>query len=196
MNSVIGVIDPNEKSDEPVAVGLAFAAAHAWDEPRVRPDATTVLCRLIPVATERVCQAIDTVFWTPDDFVAEESTKTLLRSLAANPRALAWISVLDLVEHLVALLPSERVLVLAVCHAILKSGRPESTLYEAGEHLVKIAMTLQRFPDTRGDGLSLLEHLLRLGLDHANTILRDIDIRPNSQPTPTPFVRRRRRRSE
>ena len=51
-------------------------------------------------------------------------------------------------------------------------------MYEAGPHLVSIAMTLQRFDDTRSEGLALLEQLLKLGLDEAFTVLQDIDIRP------------------
>ncbi len=196
MNSILNDIERSEYFDEPIAVGLAFTAARAWDDARVRQDAAGVLCRLIPNASQPVCQAITTVFWTPDDFIPDDTTERLLRALADNPAQLAWISPLDLVEHLIALLPQKRKLVLDVCMALLKSGRPESTLFEAGEHLVKIAMTLQRFPDTRSDGLGVLEDLLRLGLDHAFSILHDIDIRPSANTAPVPSLHRRRRRAE
>ena len=100
----------------------------------------------------------------------------------------------DLVEHLITLVPHKRMLVLSVCKAILKTGHQEINFFEAGPQLVKIAMTLQRFSDTRTEGLSLLEDLLRLGLDDAFRVLRDIDIRPSATAEREPRKRRRRRR--
>jgi len=180
--------------EEAVAVGTAFAAAQLWDEPTVRSEASHVLCMLIPHSNDRISQAIGSVFWAREDFVADEAAQSLLQAISNYPASLAKVSVTDLVEHLAGLLPHKRNVVLSVCKAILKSGRREHDLYDAGPNLVKIAMTLQRFPDTRAEGLSLLEALLRLGLDDAFNILRDIDVQPAVTRTRPPRLRRRRKR--
>jgi hypothetical protein len=178
--------------EEPIAVGIAFAAAHLWDNVELRTEASQILCHLLPHASDRVCQAIATVFWARQDFAADEATDALLRAIAVHPRILSTIYLSDLVEHLVGLLPHKRDVVLSVCKAIVKSGRQEQRLFEAGPQLVKIAMTLQRFDDTRDQGLTLLEDLLQLGLDDAFRVLHDIDVRPNRKATRPPRKRRRR----
>lgn len=195
LNSELAAIEDHPTQDEAVAVGIAFAAAQLWDLPECRTEASRVLSRLIPNATHRIAQAITTVFWAREDFAVDDATKSLLQALAEHPRTLAAIDISDLFEHLTGLVPHNRELVLGVCKAILKSGRQESDLFEAGPQLVKIAMTLQRFPDTRTQGLTLLEDLLRLGLDDAFRVLREIDIQPAATPRREPRKRRRRGKS-
>lgn len=182
------------QANEPIAVGVAFAAAHLWDEPQARTEASRLLCHLVPSVTNRTGQAIGTVFWAQQDFAADEATEQLLRAFAKHPQSFAKVETSDLIEHLAGLLPHKRELVLRVCQAILKSGREEYRLFEFGRNLVDIAMTLQRFSDTRDEGLALLEELLRLGLDDAFNILREIDIRPTPVARREPRIRRRRRR--
>lgn len=182
---------------EGMAVGIAFAAAHLWDESEARPEACQVLCRLIPVATGRIGEAIGTVFWTAEDFPADTHTDALLQAIGANSNMLSGGFVSDLIELMAELLPHSRRNVLNVCQAIVKGRGAELTsisreLYLSGPHLVNIAMTLQRFADTRAEGLSLLEDLLRLGLDEAFSILHDIDIRPATVRRREPRNRRRR----
>jgi hypothetical protein len=186
---------PNDAAqfDESIAVGFTFAAAQLWDEPQMKAEASRVLCQLIPRATDRIGEAMGSVFWAREDFADDDATESLLRAFSQYPQSVSKIVVLDLVEHLAALLPHKRDVALAVCNAILKSGRREQDLFEAGPHLVKIAMTLQRFPDTRAQGLTLLEDLLRLGLDDAFRVLRDIDLRPDTIAAREPRKRRRRR---
>lgn len=190
LNGQLAAIE-NDPSHEALAVGIAFAAAQMWDEPHLREGISLVLCRLIPHATDRIARAIGTVFWAREDFAADGPTESLLAAFAANPNGLGGEIVTDLVEHLVALVPHKRILALNICKAILSTGRRESDLFEAGPNLVKIAMTLQRFQDTRSEGLSLLEAFLQLGLDDAFRVLHDIDIRPAPR---TARVRQRRRR--
>jgi nucleoside phosphorylase len=182
-------------SHEPERIGIAFTASHLWEEPESRLESSAILCKLIPNVTNRIGRAMGTVFWARDDFVADEATEVLLKALANNPACFRAIPVVDLAEHLSGLLPHKRGLVLSVCNAIVKSGRKENDLFEAGAHLVKIAITLQRFPDTRIEGLSLFEEFLRLGLDDAYSTLREIDIRPTTGKQREPRRRRRRRRN-
>ncbi len=194
LDAELAAIEQNDARDEPIAVGMAFAASQLWDEPQARAMAVSVLSRLIPNATRRIGQAIGTVFWAREDFAADDATEMLLNACADHPKSLSEIAVSDLVEHLAALLPHKRRLVLRVCNAILSSGRNESRLFEIGPNLVKIAMTLQRFTDTRTEGLSLLEELLRLGLDDAFRMLQEVDVRPTATAAREPRQRRRRKR--
>lgn len=188
----------NAIAAEPVAVGIAHAAAHGWDEPDARPQATRLLCQLIPKAAGPVIDAIGTVFWAKEDFPADDQTELLLQTLADHPNALGGRNVTDLLAHLVKLVPHQPHIVLAVCRAIVERRGTELTsisygLFSAGPHLVNIAMTLQRFEDTKSDGLDLLESLLRLGIDDAFAILREVDIRPASGRRREPRKRRRRK---
>ncbi|MFO1040469.1 MAG: hypothetical protein U0941_01710 [Planctomycetaceae bacterium] len=180
-------------TDEPILVGIAFAAARLWDEQDVRMEASLLLSRLIPHTTDKIGQAIGTVFWAEHDFAVDDATDNLLRAFSNYPSSLSKIPVLDFVEHLAKLTLHRRELVLNVCRGIAKLGRHEGRLFEIGHLLVEISMTLQRFSETRDGGLSLLEELLQLGLDDAISILRDIDIRPNQASQP-PVRRGRRRR--
>jgi nucleoside phosphorylase len=186
--------EEHRRSCELVFIGIAFAASHLWDEPEARGEAAGILCQLIPQLTNRIGQAIGTVFCARDDFIADAPTEMLLQTLAKNPGCFREIPIVDLVEHLAGLLPHKRTLVLNVCQAIVTSGRKENDLFEAGPHLVRIAMTLQRFDDTRTDGLTLFEDFLRLGLDDAYSTLRAIDIRPTTSKQREPRKRRRRGR--
>jgi nucleoside phosphorylase/predicted ATPase len=190
---------PMSAKSEAITTGIAFAAARLWDESRTRPAACDVLCRVIPHATKKIADAFGTVCWATDNFPADEHTDMLLRAIASSPGVLVGRFVSDLVEHLANLLPHSRHSILAVCKVLVDDRGNEiaslsNQLFQACPHLVNIAMTLQRFSDTRVEGLSLLEALLRLGLDDAFAILHDIDIRPGKGATAPTRTRRRRRR--
>ena len=196
LETVLTAVDSSANIDESVATGIAYAVGNLWDEPRVRSDAARTLSRLIPVATDKSGKAIATVFWAKEDFAADSFTDQLLDALIAHPESLRRIPVSDLVPHLVSLAPYKRNAVLLLCQSILKYRNPESDLFEIGPQLVKIAMTLQRFPETQDGALTLFEELLRLGHDDAFRVLRDIDIRPASVSERPQRERRRRRRRE
>jgi hypothetical protein len=183
---------------EGTVLGIAFVAAHLWDVPEYRKNACEVLCRIIPFANERLSQAVGTVFWASEDFPADELTTKLLTSIARNPSVVAGRFAADLVEHLVGLLPHCRRSILETCQAILKRRGSDvqsvsGDLFMCGPHLVNIAMTLQRFNDTREGGLEMFEELMRLGLDEAFKCLNEIDLRPIPSARRTPWTRRRRK---
>ncbi|REK27027.1 MAG: AAA family ATPase [Planctomycetota bacterium] len=192
LNAELESIGQDMPQAEAIAVGCAFAAVHLWDELPMRSKASNVLCRLIPHATGRLSQTIACVFWTQQDFSVEESTESLLQSIADHPDCLSGVEIRKLVAHMAGIVSHKRKLVLNVCQGILKTRPLGNGLFEAGPDLVKIAMTLQRFPETQTEGLSLLEDLLRLGLDDAFRVLRDIDIRPSEIAMRPPRKRRRR----
>jgi hypothetical protein len=199
LDDCVSQICARPTDNEAQATGIAFAAAHLWDDQALRNDAGALLQQLIPIATPTIAQAIGTVFWASDDLAPDENTEKLFQSLAAHPSALvgSWLS--DLVEHLAKLLPHCRKTVLRVCQVLIEQRGSEVASFShelalAGPHLVNIAMTLQRFADTRSDGLALLESLLKLGLDDAFNILNDIDLRPGNALRREPRKRRRRKK--
>jgi nucleoside phosphorylase len=190
----LAVCEDAHRIDESIATGIAHAAANLWDEPRARKDAVAVLCRLIPVATDKIGHAIAGVFWAKEDFAVSNETEQLFQQLASNQAKLKSIPINDLVPHMVGILPHKRQVVLSLCQAIMTSRAQENDLFEVGPQLVSIAMTLQRFADTRADALSLFEELLKRGLDDAFRALQHLDIRPPALPMRAPRERRRRRR--
>jgi hypothetical protein len=184
---------------EPIATGMAFAAAHLWDDPQTRPVACKIICRMAPIATHNVASAISTVYWAEEDYPDDDCTRALLDAIATNPQLFESNFTSDLVEHLANLLPHCRRHILRVCQALVdhrgrEIGAIQNAMFAAGPHLVNIAMTLQQFPDTRSEGLSLLESMLKLGIGEAFTILHDIDMRPAAVTRREPRHRRRRRR--
>lgn len=194
LQSELGSCENRETSDEAVAIGLAFAASNLWKDPQARTQAAVVLCRLIPFANDNIAHAIETVFWTSDTFSIDEPAEQLFQAFAENPAIFTSMAVANLVHNLVPVAAHKRKLALDICSAILRTRQPDNDLFEAGPDMVKIAMTLQRFPDTRTEGLSLLEEMLRTGLDDAFRVLRDIDIQPANQRQYAHVVRRPRGR--
>jgi hypothetical protein len=178
-----------------VAAGIAFAAAYLWEDVQARSYSSRVLARLVPTANETIASAIERVFWTDQPFAMDEPTEQLLRAFADCPESLSRIPITNLVHHLVPLVSHNRRLASDICSAILRNRDSDTELFEAGPDLVTIAMTLQRFSDSRSEGLTLLETMLQLGLDDAFNALRDIDIHPSFPKTAVPVFRRRRRRS-
>jgi nucleoside phosphorylase len=194
LESEMAACEDADRIDESIAMGIAHAAANLWDEPRARKDSAAILCRLVPVATDKIGHAIAGVFWAKEDFAVSDETEQLFQQLATNPEKLPNIPINDLVPHMVGILPHKRHVVLSLCQAILTSRTQEDDLFEVGPQLVSIAMTLQRFADTRADALSLFEQLLKRGLDDAFRALQHVDIRPPALPIRAPRERRRRRR--
>jgi len=194
------VVDGNEEFAEFFLCGVAYTAARMWEEPSVRAGAVESLGRISPVCTERIASAFGTVFWASNDFADDENTENLLNVIANNPCVIHPEFVSDLVNVLASLCRFQQRRVYEVTRIIVDTfgnqiGDLRTSLYGAGTHLVNIAMTLQRFEETRSDGLNLLEDLMRLGIGEAFSILDDIDIRPSTtRRTQQPRRRRRRRK--
>jgi hypothetical protein len=180
--------------------GVAFAAARLWDELDARAEAIELLGKLAPQCGERVAKAFGTVFWATEDFLDDSDTENLLNIIVKHPCVLSPHFVSDLVEHLAELCRFQTRLVSKLTRVIVEKfggevGDLRTSLYSAGPHLVNIAMTLQRFNDTRTEGLNILEDLMRLGVDEAFRILDDIDIRPSTRTAQILRTRRRRRKN-
>ncbi len=111
----------------------------------------------------------------------------LLQTIAQNPQVLTDRLTENLMEHIKPIAQYYRQDVLSICRSIVEvsSGRLTSmvySLYAIGPILVDIALTLQRFDDTRSEALNLFEDLLRIGVAEANAILNEKDLRPGYQP--------------
>ncbi|MEX1230801.1 MAG: hypothetical protein WEB58_11205 [Planctomycetaceae bacterium] len=178
--------------------GVAYTAGEMWEEPSARAGVVESLRRISPGCSERVASAFGSIFWASDDFPDDEVTEKLLTIIANNPCVLHPQFVSDLVNILAGLCRFQQRRVYEIARLIVNRfgsqvGDLRTSLYGVGAHLVNIAMTLQRFDETRSDGLNLLEDLMRLGIGEAFSILDDIDIRPTT-PRHTQQPRRRRRR--
>jgi hypothetical protein len=189
----------NDIAAEDIRIGIGFSAAHLWEDPSARPESGRLLAALFPTASERVCHACSSLFWASQDFPADEVTESVLNAVAQNTEKLSDWAVSDLVAFLPPLLPYQRQAVLRLTKALLthagnKLNSVSTALYHCGAVFVDIAMTLQRFPETRAEGLELIEQMLRLGLDDAFSCLTEIDLRPASAIRREPMPRRRRRR--
>ncbi|PHS05796.1 MAG: hypothetical protein COA78_15000 [Blastopirellula sp.] len=184
---------------ESIATGMAFAAARLWDEYDAREDACNVLCQLIPHATPKVAQAIGTVFWSSEDFHTDQYTEKLLIAIQTNPGVIQGRITTDFVDFLASLLPNYRELILQITKDILAAHSDQimdyaSELHMAGPTLVNISMTLQRFEETRSEATTLLEQMLKMGLDEAYNFLIENDLRPGKVNRRSPRKRRRRKR--
>lgn len=104
----------------------------------------------------------------------------------------------EVLGQLTDILPHLRPEILAFAQRLVDTRfdelrRREFNAYEVGLYLVEIAMTLQRFDDTRSAGLDLFETLLGAGLDEANKALKDVDEVDEVLPESPRMLRRRRR---
>ena len=190
---------PMSDEVEQTLIGVAFTAAHLWDEPEWRLKAAAILCQLAPRANQAIAEAIGSVFWATDDFPADAITERFLQTVAMHPILLTGRYTSDLVVHLAGILPHQRRTILSVCEAILSDANfntpwYSSPIYMNGPHFVNISLTLQRYDDTRSEGLNLFEELMRRGLDDAYQCLNEIDLQPTTGRIREPRQRRRRRR--
>jgi hypothetical protein len=179
-------------------IGVAFAAAQLWEHYSLREESTPLLTSVAENATEGIASAFGRVFWASEDFPNDDHTKALMTAIADHPEILHPQFISDLVEVLADLCRFEQKLVLKVTKAIIdrfgSSFRSiSSELYLAAPNLVNITMTLQRFPETRSEGLTLLERLMSLDLQDVYSVLSEIDNRPSNTRRREPRKRRRRK---
>ncbi len=189
----------NTKS-QAIGMGLAHASTRLWGKWNLPQNALSILERLIPVCDESMGRVIMQVFWLVDRFSCDETTTRLFHALSQNPKTLVGNALDHALQHISDLLPEIRGTIAKLCLAFvdLRSNELRDLgidSYEIGPSLVEIAMTLQRFDDTRADGLNLLESLLRAGIDAAYRILNDVDLKPGDARI-LQRARRRKRRQE
>lgn len=83
------ILQPGDERTEKVSrmcTGLAFTAAERWRDSCHRRGATDILVRVIPLADQRISQAIMHVFLRADVLFTDEDTERLLWSLYSRNR--------------------------------------------------------------------------------------------------------------
>jgi hypothetical protein len=159
--------DELKDGDEDVRMGIAFGAAHLWQNLERRGLAHKALLGVANASSARVEAAAMKVFVVSEALLADDATFELLSLLASKPSLCVAADPRALVDRLSELMPTEARLVGEVAHALVAaiagSARPMA-LFSQGPKLVDIAMTLQRMGGPlRSTGLDIFEALL--GLD-------------------------------
>ncbi|WP_437934507.1 NACHT domain-containing protein [Sorangium sp. So ce341] len=177
-----------ENDPDRIWLGLAYAAGCLWSTPKGRALSTEVLLRLVPRARGDVAAAIMTVFSRSSVLLADDRTNNFLDALLQHPSLLVAAEPYPLVTNLKAMCADDSRRVLALCNALLgESARTPGAppkLAMAEDDLINIAVTLQRLPGYREEGLALFERLLEMELYGARRTLRELDVSPRLDGRP------------
>jgi len=169
-----------------IHLGLAYAAANTWVNPRLRPVSHRVLIGAIPDAAGQFAKAVMEVFnrHGQDEFPTGRFTAELLAAIAVAPKVLVTDHTNLLVDQLKALLrqnypPAEigRVARRIVEEAGDAIANIATGLSVSSTGLIDLAITLQQFPDARPDGTWIFEQLLTNNAYPMATVLPQLDRR-------------------
>jgi len=165
--------------------GLAHAAAYLWTEPEYRPTSTDVMLRLLPSSDGTILSALLDVFRVTNELPVDQNTVRLLDGMCTygvfkhEGRSTFFLDrLVDLVRH-------ERKLVVRVVECFIEEVTTDladlsTALAGAAPQLSDIALTLQRYEDTRDDGLRIFERLLELNAYGAQDALNELDQVPKN----------------
>ena len=180
-----------DERDDPageVRIGIAFAATNLWQNGRCRQKATELLVQLASDASGDLAEAVMSVFVTVDCLYADDHTRSLLSTVAANPNLLSVTTDNFLVKKLEDLVESHRDLVYRICQGMVRFRGSDlvniqTSLVMSAPHLKNISLTLQRTGgEYREKGLGLFESLLVLGVNDVQAALDELDRRPRNVP--------------
>jgi nucleoside phosphorylase len=161
-------------------VGTAHAAVNLWIDLNKPKECSRIVAKVIGFGNSDATNTLRRLFrndvWLP----ADEQASVIVRELTKRIESISEGLAEDVLAHLTRILPHLRLEILAFSKHLVETRfnelrRREFNAYEVGQHLVEIAMTLQRFDDTRSAGLDLFEALLSAGLNEANQALKDVD---------------------
>jgi hypothetical protein len=165
-------------------VGIAYACVHLWSEPRFRPIAHEFLTELAGAGDGYLPGAIMDVFRVNENMPNDAKTKELLEILATNPELIRRGGPSFLLERLKGLLSAgcDPNIIATTIKALLSAIGPAvgdvrtGWATDAGE-LIRMSVSLQRYPSTRNAGLEIFETLMDAGAYEAEQMLRDLDRR-------------------
>ncbi len=165
--------------------GLAHAAAYLWAEPGYRPNSTDVMLRLLSSSDSAVFSALLDVFRVTNELPVDQYTVRLLDSMCKHGVFNREARSTFFLDRLVDLVRHEPTLVARVVEGFIEEVTTEladfSTAFAgAAPQLADIAFTLQRYDDTRDDGLRILERLLELNAYGAQDALNELDQIPRN----------------
>jgi hypothetical protein len=165
--------------------GIALTVVNLWAEPAFRARTHEVLMLLSIAAEGCLASIIMGIFHTTAPLPPDAKTRELLTVIADNPDLIRGGGPSLITKRLKELLSDgfSPNTVAAVMHALLKAGGSAigdirtAWSADAGD-LIEIAITLQRFSDSRSAGLDLFETLMDLGAYEVSHVLRELDRRP------------------
>lgn len=176
---------PGSESPDLGRVGIAFAAVNLWNDPRFRKAAHRLLLRVVESFDPYLARAIMDVFRVASPMAPDSETRTLLEFVAAHPeliRAAGPSLVPARMKELLAdafdpaLIAKVTKTLMAAVGSQVGDFRSEWHVDSGG--LVEISITLQRFQETRSEGLDIFESLMEVGAYELDRVLRDLDLRP------------------
>jgi len=190
--------------DAAFLVGMTTSTARGLDETSARATAVRTLVKLadnvacLPETWQhRMAEAFGSIFHTKEDWPDDELSGRMIQTLSEHVELVAPDYARDLADQLRSGFIHRRLVSVRLCNKVVSHfgkdlANISSSLAMAAEPLVEIAMTAQRFPDSRSEGLELLELLLQFGVSEATTSLAQVDLRPQpGRPRPTTPRRRR-----
>jgi hypothetical protein len=165
--------------------GIAFAAVNLWAVPEFRARAHEVLMKLAAAADGYLPGAIMDIFRVTAPLPPDARTRELLSAIAEKPDLIRGGGPSFITDRFKELLADGfyPTIVAAVMRVVLTVGGSSvgdirtAWAADAGD-LIEIAITLQRFAETRSAGLDLFETLMDLGAYEASQVLRELDRRP------------------
>lgn len=199
LDAQLSGIERGTSPDAAFLVGSAHAAAHLWYDFDKPSECAEILHQLISCGDANVANATRTLFWSEIALPANKETAAIIKAMTERIELVSGDLAGDVLGQLSDILPHLRPEILRFCKRLAENRfdelrRGEFNAYEIGPYLVEISMTLQRFDDTRSEGLDLFETLLRAGLDEADKALKDVDAMDEPCPQSPRMPRRRGRR--
>ena len=162
-------VEPKETSSDLRRAGVAFATVNLWAEPAFRARTHEVLMKLAAAADGYLPGAIMDIFRVTAPLPPDAKTREPLSVIAEKPDLIRGGGPSFITKRLKELLSDgfSPNVVAAVMRALLTaSGSAVGDIRTAWSadagSLIEIAITLQRFPETRSAGLDLFEMLMDL----------------------------------
>lgn len=179
-------------------VGVAHAASNLWDDLNKPEECSRIIAQVVGYGNADATNAIQPLFRNDVVLPADNYTATILQQLSDKIETVSGGLAEGVLGQITDILPHLRPEILTFAQRLVETRfdelrRRDFNAYEVGPYLVEIAMTLQRFEDTRSAGLDLLETLLSAGLDEATKALKDVDAVDEVSPESPRMPRRRRR---
>jgi hypothetical protein len=169
------VLDDPAAAPRETLLGLAYSAAHTWADPRFRSPSQRVLLSLIPYADGAMAEAILTAFSPREGGLpCDQATLQLVSAVADLPSLLSTRDCGLLIQGMKELVGvgfgtvevarlTKRIVDLAGNDV----GDMSKGMAAYAGDLVDIAITLQRFRETRAEATWVFERLLAVNAYHA-----------------------------
>ncbi|MEP7352067.1 MAG: hypothetical protein ABI824_02430 [Acidobacteriota bacterium] len=166
-----------------IRLGLTHVAAHLWKDQGARRAATRILLQLLLDCTPEIANAWTTIFYSAGQLAPDEHTAHILEALTNHPQVVKThaSSLLERLEELVQTgFSPERIgdlLVSLLNQYGSEVGDHRTSWPGCAEHLIDLALTLQRLPETREQGMIAFEKLMEVDAYRVGDTLSEIDRR-------------------